>query len=389
MLSVLAIYPAFDPVINEMAMVWKKLCQEGQVRCTVVAGAVDKLKGRSSSSRLENLPNLDIHRIPEKPASTAGRALVAEIAGKLKPDVIFCAVSHNMPAALAAQKVAPAPIVLHTEYFLDDTMGLSRRAYLGLQWLRPLVHRRFRERLLSQSQRILCSNPVEFAGKLPESLAAKFQYLPWPHPHHADRSQDRHDPSFSAYIGSIGRAKGAAALQNYFVALLDAQPDFRLDLIGPPMDTAGREAIEALREAGGNRVDIRTHCTRAEALELIARSQFILSPAHRLGWGLLGDAWSSGTPVIAVGSHYDIRAGENCLIAEDNATFVDQVIRLQRDGHLREALVNAGFETASRHSMGAVSAALMQGLELASPPGLRYQASHGSFQEAGRDAPGA
>jgi glycosyltransferase involved in cell wall biosynthesis len=141
--------------------------------------------------------------------------------------------------------------------------------------------------------------------------------------------------------------------------------DFRLSLVGPPTDKAGMEAIEVLRAAGGNRVDIRNNCPRTEALDLIGRSQFVLSPANRLGWGLLGDAWSSGTPVIAVGSHYDIKAGENCLIAEDSATFVDQVIRLQQDERLRKALVAAGSDTAARHSIENVSAALLQGLELA------------------------
>ena len=369
MLNVLAIYPAFDPVINEMAIVWRHLCQEGLVRCTVVAGAVDQLKGQTSTRLAEHLPNLDIHRISAAPNSSVGRAMVAEIAHKLKPDVIFCAVAHNMPAALEAQKAASAPIVLHTEYFLDDTMGLQRRAYLGLQWLRPLVHRQFRERLQRQSQLILCSNPVEFKGKLPESLAAKFQHLPWPHPHYTgDSTQVKREPNFSAYIGSISRAKGACVMQHYFSALLEAMPDFRLSIVGPPTDKAGVEAIEALRAAGGNRVDIRSSCPRTEALELIGRSQFVLSPANRLGWGLLGDAWSSGTPVIAVGSHYDIRAGENCLIAEDSATFVDQVIRLQRDTNLRKKLVDAGYETAYRHSIETVSAALLQSVELVSPP---------------------
>jgi glycosyltransferase involved in cell wall biosynthesis len=155
-------------------------------------------------------------------------------------------------------------------------------------------------------------------------------------------------------------------MQQYFSALLEAMPDFRLSIVGPPTDKAGGDAIEALRAAGGSRVDVRTHCPRTEALDLIGRSQFVLSPANRLGWGLLGDAWSSGTPVIALGSHYDIRAGENCLIAEDSATFVDQVIRLQQDARLRKALADAGYDTASRHSIGAVSAALMQGLELTS-----------------------
>lgn len=367
MLNILAIYPAFDPVINEMAMVWQHLCQEGRVNCTVVAGAVDKLKGQTSSMRVESLPNLDIHRIPAAPASAEGRVLIAALARKLKPDVIFCAVSHNMPAALAAQRAASAPIVLHTEYFLDGTMGLRRRAYLGLQWLRPLVHRRFRKQLQRQSQLILCSNPVEFEGKLPASLTAKFQFLPWPHPSHGDDpGQDRHEPNFSAYIGSIGRRKGAAILQQYFSTLLDAMPDFRLSIVGPPSDKDGEAAIEALLAAGGSRVDVRRHCPRAEALELIGRSSFVLSPANRLGWGLLGDAWSTGTPVIAVGSHYDIRAGENCLIAEDGASFVDQVKRLQQDENLRNSLVKAGHETASRHSLAAVANALMHGLVLAS-----------------------
>lgn len=374
MLNVLAIYPAFDPAINEMAMVWQHLCQQGQVRCTVVAGAVDTLKGRASAVRVENLPNLEIHRLPVAPASADGRAAIAATARELRPDVIFCAVSHNMSAALEAQKATSAPIVLHTEYFLDDTMGLRRRAYVGLEWLRPWVHRRFREKLLSQCDRILCSNPVEFTRTLPDPLTARLQYLPWPHPRHTDGSERvEPEPGFSAYVGSISRAKGAGVLQQYFSALLAAMPDFRLSIVGPPTDRAGVAAVEALRAAGGSRVDIRTHCPRAEALQLIGRSRFVLSPANRLGWGLLGDAWSSGTPVIAVGEHYDIRPGVNCLVAENAASFVDQVARLQRDASLVKTLVDAGHVTASRHSIEAVSRSLRHGLELTTSYGFGNQ----------------
>jgi glycosyltransferase involved in cell wall biosynthesis len=370
-LNVLAIYPAFDPAINEMAMAWQRLCQQDKILCTVVAGAVDRLKGQASTMFVENTHNLEIHRVPAAPTSSVGLALATKIARKIKPDVIFCAVAQNMPAAIEAQKAAYAPIVLHTEYFLDDTMGLRRGAYLGLEWLRPRLHRQYRERLQSQSERILCSNPVEFVGEFPESLAEKFKYLPWPHPPIVDEpGKDNHQSHFAAYIGSVGRAKGSGVLQRYFSALLDAMPDFRLCIVGPAIDKAGAAAIEALRTTGGSRVEIRSQCPRAEALELIRRSQFVLSPANRLGWGLLGDAWSTGTPVIAVGSHYDVRAGENCLIAEDSAAFLDQVIRLQRDDHLRKTLVNGGYDTASRHSMEAVTNALMQGIEIAFPRNL-------------------
>lgn len=374
MLNVLAIYPAFDPAINEMAMVWRNLCQEGRVRCSVIAGSVDTLKGQASTQLVENLTNLDIYRIPAAPTSTEGRLLVADIARKIRPDVIFCAVPHNMPAAIAAQAAVSAPIVLHTEYFLDDTMSLRRRAYLGLEWLRPWVHDQFRQKLQSRCQRILCSNPVEFDGTLPATLAAKFQYLPWPHPHHAEEpGVDRHESNFSAFIGSVSRAKGAVVLQRYFSALLDVNPDFRLSIVGPPTDQAGTVAIKALQAKGGGRVNVRPHCPRAEALDLIGRSAFVLSPANRLGWGLLGDAWSSGTPVITVGRHYDIRADENCLLAADSKRFVENVMWLQQDENLRRKLVDAGYETASRHSIEAVSAALMQGLEWVSPQGHRDQ----------------
>lgn len=70
---IIAIYPAFDCSINEMAMVWKKLCANGAVRCFVVTGNNDVLKKFNSTLFYENSDGLEIHRLntPLKSNTTA------------------------------------------------------------------------------------------------------------------------------------------------------------------------------------------------------------------------------------------------------------------------------------------------------------------------------
>ena len=43
-LRVAAIYPAFAPQVNEMAIAWQRLTDAGLVACRVVAGGEDRLK---------------------------------------------------------------------------------------------------------------------------------------------------------------------------------------------------------------------------------------------------------------------------------------------------------------------------------------------------------
>lgn len=371
MLKVLAIFPAFDPQINEMAMVWQRLCQTGLVDCTVVASRTDRLKAHESSADTEKYPQLSIHRLRDQIGSHHSHQEIVSTARAYHPDWIFCEIPDYLPTALTVKKQTGARIMVRTDYFLDDTIGLRRRWYLGQRWLRPYVFRFYRRLLASRSDVVLSSNPVDFSVNELFQRSGKLKYLPWPHPTAGGSTlRNERDSLFSAYIGSLSRAKGADVLADYFVALLCKNPDFKLALIGPTIDKAGAEAIARVRDIGGSRVDLRAHCSRAEAIKLISRSLFVLSPGKRLGWGLIGDAWSAGTPVVAHAQHYDLDDGKNCLVASDSSSFLEAVIQLQSDQSIWSGLSMAGIDTVRNlHSVEVVMGCLGSALGLYLQPG--------------------
>jgi glycosyltransferase involved in cell wall biosynthesis len=93
----------------------------------------------------------------------------------------------------------------------------------------------------------------------------------------------------------------------------------------------------------------------------IGGSLAVISPHHRGGWGLIGDAWQCGTPVIGVDSHYDIREGSNALVASSAADFVSAVRRLRSDAQFWQAISSAGKHTAeSKHGVDVVADQLLE-----------------------------
>jgi glycosyltransferase involved in cell wall biosynthesis len=127
------------------------------------------------------------------------------------------------------------------------------------------------------------------------------------------------------------------------------QPDFRLKIIGPTFDSEAKQAINSLKKLGNARVEIRESCTRSEALELIGQSFFIFSPVNLWGWGLIGDAWSVGTPVISIGEHYDLKGGVNCYIAPKPDDFIAAIQHLKNNRVLWQKLSTQGLKTAQAH----------------------------------------
>jgi glycosyltransferase involved in cell wall biosynthesis len=341
-LRVLAIYPAFDVQLNEMAIAWRTLCEREALECTVLAGVNSPLKGQSSEVKHEQYANLSIHRFPAPLQTTKD---VLSVAQQVKPNLIFCAVAINMRVALAIQETTCAPIVLHNEYFLDDTMMVRRRHYLGINLLRAIESAVYRGWLARRTALILSSNPKDFENPN-HRRCPTLHYLPWPHPYQGSITPfHQRDKNLSVYIGSIFRAKGADVLCYYYSCLLRKQPGFKLVVVGPSLDRVGQKALQILKDIGQQRVVIQPKCSRAEALNLISRSLFVFSPGRRLGWGLIGDAWVTGTPVLAVEEHYDLRDEENCWVVRSGPEFVDAAVVLQSGTNRWQELSMGGLQT--------------------------------------------
>jgi glycosyltransferase involved in cell wall biosynthesis len=350
-MRIFALYPAFDPSMDEMAMVWGHLCRLGRVQLSVVALQASRLKAHVSPEVSEDFSNLKIRRYPSLRLSEP----VISFARQSEPDLIFCAVDINLPLALQLAKMLDRPVMLHTEYFFDDVMIVRRRRYLGLPFLRPLAAQAHRERLLRQTVRILTSDPADVRDPA-KAGHPQLAYLPWPHV--GDSAMvplSTRDRNFSTYIGSLQRGKGAETLHRYYSALLAHEREFRLTLVGPPIDQAGRALVQGLLSGFPSQCTWIDRCSRDEARALISKSCFILSPGRKMGWGLIADAWSSGTPVIAAAAHYDLVPDHNCLIAPDVASFLHCVERLRGTPAVWEQLSVNGVDTSRTHSVESVA----------------------------------
>ncbi|MGA9120174.1 MAG: glycosyltransferase [Bacteroidota bacterium] len=361
MLRVFAIYPSFDPLMNEMAIVWHHLAAVGAVHCTVVAKTRDVLKGFSSADGNELDGHLSIHRFTKIQADQA----LLSIARSANPDVIFCAVAHNLPVALAVAREIRKPIVLHTEFFLDDGYLIRRRYHFGSRAIRRVEANLYRRYLAGAVRLILSSDPQEFRDG-PSPRYPSLRYLPWPFfgpvlpVGYAER-----DKSASTYIGSLSKIKGAGDLALYWRHALTELPDFKLSVIGTPVDAVGRAAREEFQAlAEGGRIEMVLHCDREEAMERIRRALFVFSPGKTFGWGLILDAWATGTPVISRSPHFDLVPEQNCLIARSPQEFVASIKRLRQDPLLWKRLQMGGLQSLRQHSLENVSNLLLESLRL-------------------------
>jgi glycosyltransferase involved in cell wall biosynthesis len=364
-----AIYPAFAPEINEMAIAWERLAGAGLVECRVLAGENDILKATRSAVGVQRLPNLEIFRVPGVLAPGQLDDAAVAWAADFKPDVIFCALQVNVWHAGRIAQRCGAPILLHVETWLDSTL-MARRQYLGIQALRPIVASARRAWYRRQVKAVAFSNPQEIADL---QASAGMHYLAWPHPRwSASPTQKREMRALDTvvHVGSLYRWKGAERLGEYCERLLREDPESKLLIVGPVGDKVAKRAIDRLQGwlAEGRFRHIE-RLPRTEAMEHIEHSLAVISPHHRGGWGLIGDAWQCGTPVIAVDSHYDIREGSNALVAPSGADFVSAVRRLRSDAQLWQALSSAGKHTAeSKHGVDVVAAQLLEFLRAA--PGM-------------------
>jgi glycosyltransferase involved in cell wall biosynthesis len=360
-MKIVAIYPAFAPGNNEMALAWQRLTDAGLVQCRVIAGGDDRLKAARSALGVERRPNMEIRRVPGVLAPGRVDDETIAWAAELKPDLVFSALYTNLRHARRVARLAPAPILLHAETWLETPM-MQRRLYLGIEPLRPLVASAIRVWTRRQAAALAYSNPREIPALEGQ---AGVHYLPWPQPRwssHPVTPRDARALDTVVHVGFLARWKGAARLGEYGAQLLAQDPQSKLVIVGPAGDNVAHRALERLApwRKQGRFVHVE-RMPRSEAVALIGRALAVIAPLPAGGWGLIGDAWSRGTPLIGVAEHYDLEPGRNALVARSPAQFVAEVRRLRSDLHLWTQLSSAGLRTAEeKHGLDVVSTRLLE-----------------------------
>jgi glycosyltransferase involved in cell wall biosynthesis len=162
------------------------------------------------------------------------------------------------------------------------------------------------------------------------------------------------------YVGALQRWKGAERLGEYGERLLADDAGSRLVIVGPVGDGVAERALERLKPwSQEGRLRHIEHLPRGEAVALIGRALAVFYPHTSGGWGLIGDTWRSGTPLISAGAHYDVREGVNALVVASADEFVSAVRRLRGDAALWRALVAEGERSAAAHDVDTVAAELL------------------------------
>jgi hypothetical protein len=129
--------------------------------------------------------------------------------------------------------------------------------------------------------------------------------------------------------------------------LLKKFPDFEIVIIGPRMDKIAHRAIATLQQEGKERVRLLDHCSKEKALDLIASSLFVIPSEKRLDWGMIGDAWITGAPVITAELHYDLVDGFNGIFAPDVRAFLCHVVGLEESDKRLWTKLSEGERTAA------------------------------------------
>jgi glycosyltransferase involved in cell wall biosynthesis len=358
-LKVVCVYPTFDPDLNELAIAWNALAQAGLIECRVIAGARDALKGRSSASLTDDRPNLSIRRPADGLGTHGDNAALIRWAAEFRPDVICTSVEVDPGIALRIRRLSGAPIAFNTEHWFVTT-GMRRRHYLGIPALRGVGMAVRRWRFERHADGILVMNPRESA-RLAADPRGLYHHVPWPHPNASDTPPlgraGRHLGQV-AYVGSLSRWKGAERLAAYLDHLLRAEPEACAVVVGPATDDCARQALARLAQWGPHRCRHVPHLPRAQALATLGNALCVLAPSDGMGWGLIGDAWNTGTPIIAASDYYDLDMGRNALPAADADRFLAAYRRLRDDAALWTALADAGRDCVrERHSVEVVARA--------------------------------
>src|SRR5450759_4202262 len=104
-----------NKLVNDNAYMLIRLRDKG-VKLAIVTGRSMDLKGEGNLPTYENMDGIPIHRLYENLQDMflfphKGLSKILEIAGDLKPDLIFCSQELNMRLALLIQKSLKKPIV--------------------------------------------------------------------------------------------------------------------------------------------------------------------------------------------------------------------------------------------------------------------------------------
>lgn len=366
-MRIVAIYPGLDPTVNDIAQALASLADLGH-DVTVITAEENWMKSSASGARFEQFRGIAIHRpyrsfrqmvwFPHSHAEEI-RSIVLEA----KPDIIFCSQELNMRIAKMIQRFWPKPIVLAVELAGELADGHSLHRFLpyvmpffGV----PTRGKRYWRWLTQNTRAIITYNPDDQA-RLPELSASgtPVTYIPWCNELPLDFVMPTERHNRLIFIGAFSKWKNTEAFRWAIPLLLEQTPTESALLIGP----GEIDVVTELQNRYGDRVQYMSGCSRNEALELIASSFYAFTPVRFGFGGLIGDAWSTDTPLVATHFNTVLRHMEHALVPASEQELVQLVNRLYSEPELYETMQRRGRAIYEQHSAQSVASKIATVLE--------------------------
>ena len=153
------------------------------------------------------------------------------------------------------------------------------------------------------------------------------------------------------FVGRLTRDKGVLDLARAFRSVADEQPHVRLVIVGPDEESL-RPAISSACGAHVNRVQFFEQTDRPQ--DFMAGADVLCLPSHREGIGVvIIEAAACGVPAVAsrvYGIVDAVEEGRTGLLhpSGDVAALTTELLRIARDGELRQSLGSAARLRAER-----------------------------------------
>jgi glycosyltransferase involved in cell wall biosynthesis len=359
-MRVLAIYPGMDKRFNDNAYALIQLSQMG-VELAVVTSRHSALKTAQLSTEYEDMEGVSIYRIyrnfEEQTAWPIKKYnLVKEITTRFKPDLIFCSQQLNMPIAKKLKEDFGLPIVLLVEFAWDPLLLLGRRRrYLGIRSFAPMIAKLDWRWLCNSSDAIITCNPLD-RHHLTElaSWGTPVSFVGWCNqvPEGVQGYAYIREPFRGIYAGSLQKRsyKNSEELLDMLPLILERTPTTEFVIVG---NGEISEELEKLERQWHGKLRYHKELSRKEIWELLASSYYAFTPVISGGWGFIGDAWSSRTPLIVTHNGYEFTDGKDAILGDPKQLDLlitelchnHQLYRLLQDGG--ESRYNQ-FHTAKR-----------------------------------------
>ncbi len=380
-MKILLLTPGINKKFNDNYHAYKYIAENGHM-ILAISNVENILKGAGVefSPEVERDGNISIYRAfktlkEQRTCYLAMRkySVIKNIVEKFNPDIIFCENNINMPLAVKLKKDFHIPIVLRLEFLFDwnnpydiighqkfihsprlqsglsislqETAGFSLRSFIKNKItggvLGKITGFLFWKWLCRHSDVIISHYPGD-QKKIAELLRHGKQavYIPWPGKELVFEEGRIRDRGRAVFIGSFDAHKNFNEFKKVLPELFSKTPVKEFYFVG-----SGHYLyiVDELRRLFPDKIKHISSMARDECLKLISSSYFCYSPAVRGGWGFIGDAWATKTPIVVTCNHYNFNDGVDSIVA-DTKKIVERINRLYNDSAYYEKISIGGYK---------------------------------------------